>query len=59
MEHFTKQSHYVRYPALELLCNSLFGPLTKKFGAPAIANDTILSETQSMDAKNFLVLVLH
>jgi len=27
-----KQSHYVRCPALELLCNSSGGPLRKKFG---------------------------
>ena len=33
-------------------------PSDKKFGDPALANDTILSETQSMAAKNFLVLVL-
>ena len=29
-----KQSHYVRYQALELLCTNLCGPLTKKFGDP-------------------------
>jgi len=29
------------------------------FGDPALANDTILSETQSMAAKSFLVLALH
>ena len=29
-----KQSHYVRCPALELLCNSLCDPQTKKFGDP-------------------------
>jgi len=34
MQHFTKQSHYVRCPALELLCNILCSPLTKKFGDP-------------------------
>jgi len=27
----TKQSHYLRYPALELLCNSFCGPLAKEF----------------------------
>jgi len=30
----SKQSYYVRCPALELLCNSLHGPCTKKFGDP-------------------------
>jgi len=32
MQPFTKQSHDVRSPALELLCNSIGGPWTKKFG---------------------------
>jgi len=30
MQHIPKQSHYVRCPALELLCNGLCGPLPKK-----------------------------
>jgi len=34
-------------------------PSAKKFGDSALANDTILSETQSMAAKNFLMLLLH
>jgi len=29
-----KQSHYVTCPVLELLCNSLGSPLTRKFGDP-------------------------
>jgi len=29
MQYISKQSHYVRSPALDLLCNSLCGPLTK------------------------------
>ena len=29
-----QQSHYLRCPALELLCNCLHGPLTRKFGDP-------------------------
>jgi len=36
MSHIPKQSHYVRCPTLELLCNSLCGPQTKKFGDPAL-----------------------
>jgi len=34
MYHIPKQSKYVRCPALELLCDSLCGPLTKMFGDP-------------------------
>jgi len=30
-----KQSHNVKYP-VELLCNSLCGPLKKKFGDPGV-----------------------
>jgi len=33
-----KQSHYVRFPALELLHNSLCGPRTKKFGDPWLSS---------------------
>jgi len=29
MQHIPKQSHYVRCPSLELLCNSLCGPLAR------------------------------
>jgi len=54
-----KQSHYVRCVALELLCDSLCGPLRKKFGDLFFASDTLLSETQLTAAKNVLVLVLH
>ena len=32
MQHILKQPHYLGCQALELLCNSLCGPLTKKFG---------------------------
>jgi len=32
--HISKQSHYIRCPALRLLCNSLHEPQTKKFGDP-------------------------
>ena len=32
MQHIPKQSHYVRCPALKLLCTNLCGPLTKNFG---------------------------
>ena len=31
MQHVLKKSHYIRCPALKLLCNSLCDPLTKKF----------------------------
>jgi len=31
MQPFPKQSHYLRSPALKLLCNSIRGPRTKKF----------------------------
>jgi len=34
MQPFPKQSHYVRCPALKLLCNSICGPWTKTFGDP-------------------------
>jgi len=34
MQPFPKQLHCVRRLALEPLCNSLCGPLTKKFGDP-------------------------
>jgi len=34
MQHIPKQLHYLGCPAFELLCNSLCGPLTKKFGDP-------------------------
>jgi len=34
MLHIPKQSHYVRCPGPELLCNSLCGPRTKTFGDP-------------------------
>jgi len=34
MQRISKQSRYVRCPALELLWNSLCGPLRKKFGDP-------------------------
>jgi len=36
MQHIPKQSHYVRCRSLGLLCNSLCGPWTKKFGDPAL-----------------------
>jgi len=31
MQHIPKQTQYVRCPALELMCNSLCGPMTKMF----------------------------
>jgi len=34
MQHIPKKSHYVRCPALKLLCTNLCGPLTKNFGDP-------------------------
>ena len=34
MQPFPKQSHDVRSPALEQVCNSVCGPRTKKFGDP-------------------------
>ena len=34
MQHIPKQSRYVSFPALNLLCNSLCGPLSKIFGEP-------------------------
>jgi len=34
MQPFPKQSHYVRSPALELLCNSIGGPRTQTIGDP-------------------------
>jgi len=34
MQHVPKQSHYVRWPALELLWHSLCDPLTTKLGDP-------------------------
>ena len=34
MQHIPKQSHNVRCPALELLCNSFCDPLTKMSGDP-------------------------
>jgi len=34
MQHTPKQSHYFRYPALELLWHSLRDPRTKKLGDP-------------------------
>ena len=33
-KHIPKQAHYVRFQALELLCNSICGGRTKKFGHP-------------------------
>jgi len=36
MWHIPKQSYYVRCPALEVLCNSLGGPLTKNVETPAL-----------------------
>jgi len=36
MQHIPKQSHYVRCPALKLLCTNSCGPLTKNFGDPAL-----------------------
>jgi len=36
MQYIPKQSHYVRCPDLELLCNILCRPQIKKFGDPAI-----------------------
>jgi len=36
MQHIPKQSHYVRCPALKLLCTNLCGPLTKNFVDPAL-----------------------
>jgi len=35
MQYIPKQSHYVRCPALELLCNILCDAQIKKFGDPA------------------------
>jgi len=40
MQHIPKQSHCVKYPALELLCNNLCGPRTKNFGGPALHDRT-------------------
>ena len=37
MQYIPKQSHYLICPALELLCNSLFGLHIKKFGDPALS----------------------
>jgi len=34
MQPFPKQWHYARRPALELSCNSICDPRTKKFGDP-------------------------
>jgi len=34
MQPFPKQSHYVRSLALKVLCNSIYGLRTKKFGDP-------------------------
>jgi len=36
MCHIPKQSHYLRRPALDMLCNSLCGPRTKKFEASGL-----------------------
>jgi len=36
MWYILKQSHYVKCPALELLCNSLCGPRTKNTGDPVL-----------------------
>jgi len=54
-----KQSHYVRYPALERCVIANVALWQKSLETSVLANDTILSETQSMAAKNFLVLVTH
>ena len=40
MQHIPKQSHYVRCPALELLCDGLCGPVAKKFGNPRFTPTT-------------------
>ena len=39
MEHSPKQSHYVIFPALEMLWNSLCGTRKKKFGNPDLELD--------------------
>jgi len=36
MQPFPKQSHDVRSPALEQVCDSVCGPRTKKFGDPCL-----------------------
>jgi len=36
MQHITKKSHYAGCPALELLCNSLCGPLPKNVERPGL-----------------------
>jgi len=38
MQQIPKQSRYLTYPALELLCNSLCGPRTKNWETPALNN---------------------
>ena len=40
MQYIPKQPHYVRSPALELLCNSLCGPQIKKFRDPCTKQTT-------------------
>jgi len=36
MQHIPKQSHYEKYPAFQMLRNSLCGPQTEKFGDPGL-----------------------
>jgi len=43
MLHIPKQSHYVRYPALKLMCSSLCGPLTKKFRGTALIPEALVA----------------
>jgi len=45
MSHIPKQSHGAKSPAFEVLCNSLCGPLTKKFVDPCFRGFEQLSRS--------------
>jgi len=41
----SKQTHYLRCPALGLLCDSLCGPRMKRFGDPALNQKVSIAVT--------------
>jgi len=54
MQHIPKQSHYVRCPAVELLCNGICGPLATKLGDPALDTEACIDSTNTEGFSNVL-----
>jgi len=52
MQHIPKKSHDAKCPALELLCKTLCGSLTKKFGDPGVDHREFLEISQDRYVKS-------